>query len=314
MGIGDWTYQDVAVQASQPVLGHCRPVVVVGSATVVLLAVRQPSTDANHEHRSPLLADGILTFLRRQSRVALQQFLGMDKVNLLRQKRLQLLVRLAHQILRTTYGGIDAPHHVLQECQRAVLTTYHRLPVPLVHIQRMQVIQFLVGTNGVHVRIDAVAALHLLLSQCQSLPFRQRVHHLSPCVTHILDGERHRTLHAVQVVVDAQSLQHEQRCRHTAQPQFRRQVLLKEVLNLLDTLLRLTHVQQSLIPLRANHLTHKSFYLFSNYAAKVIKSLKFQAQCLKFFLFSFEVSTFLCTFAPAKPASHAPQAPSGPVA
>ena len=147
-----------------------RPIVVVSSTAVVLLAIRQASADANHKYRTHLLADGILALLRREGGVALQQLLGMNEVNLLGQERLQLRVGLAHQVFRTANGSIDAVHHILQECQRAVFLTDHCLPVPLVHIQRVQVVEFLVGTDGIHVRIDAVAALHLLLGQRQSLP------------------------------------------------------------------------------------------------------------------------------------------------
>ena len=222
----------------------------------MLLAIRQASADANHEHSTHLLADGILALLRREGGVALQQLLGMNEVNLLGQERLQLRVGLAHQVFRTANGSIDAVHHILQECQRAVFLTDHCLPVPLVHIQRVQVVEFLVGTDGIHVRIDAVAAFHLLLGQRQSLPLRQRVHHLGTLLAHILDGECHGTLHTVQVVVDAKALQHEQRSRHTAQSQLRRQVLLKKLLDLLNSMFRLSHVQHGLIVFRLNHFTH----------------------------------------------------------
>ena len=95
----------------------------------------------------------------------------------------------------------------------------------------MQVVEFLIGTDSVHVRIDAVAWLYLVFGQTQPLPFGQRVNHLSLCVTQILDRERHCPLHAIQVVVDAKSLKHEQRSRHAAQSQFGGKVLLKEFLD-----------------------------------------------------------------------------------
>ena len=92
-----------------------------------------------------------------------------------------------------------------------------------------------------------MARLYLILCQRQTLPLGQRMNHLSTGFAQILDRERHSALHTVQVVVDTQSLQHEERCRHTTQTQFRRQVLLEEFLNQFNTLFRLSRVEQTLI-------------------------------------------------------------------
>ena len=134
------------------------------------------------------------------------------------------------------------------------------LPVPLINIQRMEVIEFLVGTDGIHIGIDTIARLYLVLCQRETLPFSQRVHHLGLGVAQILDGETHRSLHTIQVVINAQSLQHEERCRHAAQPQLRRKVLLKEILDQFDTLLRLFCVEQRLVHHGLNDLSHISVY------------------------------------------------------
>ena len=97
----------------------------------------------------------------------------MYELNLLRQEGLQLRIGLTRQVLRTSNGGIDALYHVLQERQRTILLADDGLPVPLVDIQRVQIVQLLIGADGVHVGIDAVARLYLILGQRQTLPFGQ---------------------------------------------------------------------------------------------------------------------------------------------
>ena len=184
----------------------------------------------------------------------------MDKVNLLWQEGLDLRISLTRQILRSADGGIDALHDILQESQRTVFPVNHSLPVPLVHIQRVQVIQLLVRAYRVHICIDAIARLYLILCQRESLPLGQRVHHLSLGIAQILDGEGDGTFHTIQVVVDTKSFQHEQGSRHTSQSQLCREVLLEEILNQFDTLLRLLGVKQRFIHHRFNYLSHIIVY------------------------------------------------------
>ena len=210
----------VAIQSFASVLSHGAPIVVVRSASVVLLAIAQLTSDTNHKYGTVLLTDGILALFWRLVGIHLQQFLSVYKVYLLGQERLYLRISLAGKILRATDGGIYALYYVLQECQCAVFLAYHGLPVPLVYIQRVQVVKLLVGTYGVHIGIDTVSWLNFILSQTQSFPLSQRVNHLCLCVAQILDGEAHGALHTVQIVVNTQSLQHEEWRSYAAQSQF----------------------------------------------------------------------------------------------
>ena len=96
----------------------------------------------------------------------------------------------------------------------------------------------------------------MIFSQRQALPLCQRMHYLGTGIAQVLDGERHSTLHAIQVVVNTQALQYKQRSRHTTKSQLRREVLLKELLNQFNALLRLLHVQQRLVSFWFYQLTH----------------------------------------------------------
>ena len=126
----------------------------------------------------------------------------------------------------------------------------------MVDIERVEVVHLLVGAYGVHVGVDAVARLYIVFCQCQSLPFSQGVHDLSLSLTHVLDREGDRALYAVEVVVDTQTLQDEERGGDTAQPQLSGEVLLEELLDLFDTLFCLMFVEQGLVACWLDKFAH----------------------------------------------------------
>ena len=183
-------------------------------------------------------------------------------MNVARQEGLHLRERLTREVLRAQNGGVDAAHHILQKSERAVALGDDSLPVPLVHIERVEIVELLIGANGVHVGVDAVARLHLVFSQRQALPFGQRVNHLSAGLTHVLDGEGNGALHTVEIVVDTQTLQHKEGGGNTAQTQLRGEILLKEFLDLLNAQLGLACAQKGLVNLGLYHFAHGCYAVF----------------------------------------------------
>ena len=100
----------------------------------MLLSIAQLATDSLDEYGTILLADGILTLLGSLVGIHIQQLLGMNKVNLFGQERLNLWIMLTGEILSAQNGSIDATNHIAKESQRAVFLLDHCLPVPLVYI------------------------------------------------------------------------------------------------------------------------------------------------------------------------------------
>ena len=98
----------------------------------------------------------------------------------------------------------------------------------------MQVVEFLESADGVHVGVEAISRGNVVRTQLGTFPLCQRVHHLGRAVVHRLDGERHGTLHSIEVVVKASAGEHKQRCCHAAQIQRPRKLLLKSVFDILD--------------------------------------------------------------------------------
>ena len=135
------------------------------------------------------------------------------------------------------------------------------LPVPLVHIARVQVVELLVAADGVHVGVDALAGAIAVLAQRHALPLGKRLDHLDVLLGRPRHVEAHGTLHAVEVVVEAGALEHEERRRHAGQIHLAPQFALERVTNVLDCLLRLADGHLGVVPLgknQAHKLTHLS--------------------------------------------------------
>ncbi len=109
----------------------------------------------------------------------------------------------------------------------------------MLHVDGMDVVQILVRPEGIHIRVDAAAGLYPQFSQLQALPLGQGVHHLGGSLVHPLHGELHRTLHTIEVVIEALPGEHHHGCRHTQQSQLGAQVQLKHIFHGLDGLFRL---------------------------------------------------------------------------
>ena len=93
----------------------------------------------------------------------------------------------------------------------------------------MEIVQFLVPADGVHVGVQPLPHRELVAVEGQALPLGQGVDHLGvpPRVGHV---EGHRALHAVEVVVQAGGRLHKQGGGHPAQVERTAQIVLKQAL------------------------------------------------------------------------------------
>ena len=169
-----------------------------------------------------------------QVRIQLAQFFGMDKVKFLGQARLDLRIHLIYHIFGAHHGCIDTGYYLLEEFHIAVFGGNDAFPVPLVYIKGMQIAQFFIGTDGIHVCVDAISRFDMVFGKREAFPFGEGVHHFSFGVAQIFDRESHGTFHSIEVVIDTHSFQYEQWSCHTSQAQFGREVQLEELFNLFN--------------------------------------------------------------------------------
>ena len=146
-------------------------------------------------------------------------------------------------------------HRRLEVIHGAFLGGDNLFPVPLVHIDRVDIIQFLIPTDGVHIGIQSLAGLKAVAEKRQALPLGQRMDdlRLPPDIRHIKgDG----ALHAVQIVIEARGSFHKQRGRDTAEVQIAAQRILKQPLDQTDGFLGIVQRKTAVVPLRNEYLAH----------------------------------------------------------
>ena len=167
------------------------------------LSIGEVAADADDEHGSIAFADGVLALFRRFVGIHPQEFLTVDEMYFFGQKWGNLWIGLAHEIFRAADGAVDAADDFFQEVDGAFLTLDGAAPVPLVHIEGVDVVEFLVASDGVHVGVETIARTNFVFCKHQALPFGERVHHFSHLLSHVLDRKLYWAFHAVQIIVDS---------------------------------------------------------------------------------------------------------------
>ena len=222
------------------------------------LAALQRGTDLHQEGGAVLLHEGILALLRGQVRVLVLQLLGGDEdhVGGVQGQVLQLREHGVQVHLSGADSRHDGAHHALQVGLIAILLPDDLFPVPLVHIHRVEVVQFLITADGVHVAVQTLAHTEAVVLQGLALPLGQRLHHLCFGAA-VLDVKGDLALHAVQVVVQAGGGLQEQRRRHAVQVQRGTQGVGKQPLHRADGALGVVQVQRGRVVFRDDDLAHR---------------------------------------------------------
>jgi len=215
----------------------------------VRLAGLEFPADSHDESGLVLLHVCVLALLRRKSGVHVLKLLRVYKADAalkLRQNS-QLRIYSPHRVLRIAYRGDDIHDRELEIVPRAVLREDNFFPVPLVDVDRVQIVKLvLVAADGVHVRIQSLAGEEAVALERKALPLCQRLHDLRLCLR-AQDIERYRALIAVEVVVQTGLFIDEQRRGNAVQVKLRAEVLLKKTLEQAYRFLRIIYRKQALV-------------------------------------------------------------------
>ena len=240
--------QDVPVQ---------RPVVIVGGPAVVGPARLQLAADAHEEGGGVVLHPGVLPLLGGQVGPAVLQLLGGDEGHLgvHQGQGGELRVHRPDGGLGVGHRLDDGAHRLLQKGLVPVPGGDDLLPVPLVHVHRVEIVQLLVPADGVHVGVQPLAHRELIAVQGHALPLGQGVDHLGlPPGEGDVEGDR--ALHSVQVVVEAAGRLHKQGGGHPAQAQGPPEGVGEQPLEQADGLLGVVQIQTGGVPLGDDGLFH----------------------------------------------------------
>ena len=147
-----------------------------------------------------LFHKSIFPLLRGQIGILVLQVLGGDEADFPVEPQGQL----GEADMEPVVGIADCPndgiYNELQIVQVPVFAGNDLLPVPLIHINGVDIVELLVPADGVHIGVQSITYGKAVALQSQSLPFCQRMDHLS-FFAHGRNVEGDRTLVAVQVVV-----------------------------------------------------------------------------------------------------------------
>ena len=231
----------------------------------MLFAGSQLAADLHEEHGVVLGADGVFPLLGCLVRPAVLQLLGGDEVHLPVQLYPQAGEGHIQRVAGLTHGGDDGPDGGLQIRLVPVLPGDDLLPVPLVHIDGVDVVQIiLIPADGIHIGVQALALVEAVALQGQTLPLGQRVDHLG-VLADTGDVEPDGTLRAVQVVVQTGIGSDKQGGGHPAQVQRVGEVGLKGFFDECDGPLLFVVRQGSGIALRNHKIVHGiSFFVVSS--------------------------------------------------
>ena len=98
--------------------------------------------------------------------------------------------------------------------------------------------------------------MEIVAVQGHALPLGQRVHDLRALTADGGNVERHRALHAVEIVVQAAGRLNKQRGSDALEMQRKAQLLLKQVLDQADGLLRVVQPETGAVPFRNPNMVH----------------------------------------------------------
>ena len=167
----------------------------------MLLAGLQLAANLHEEHGMVLGADSVLPLLGRLVGPAVLKLLRGDEIHLPVQLDPQAGEGHVQCLAGLTHGGNDGPDGGLQISLIPLLPGDNLLPVPLVHIDGMDVVQILlVPADGVHVGVETLAHMEAVALQCKALPLGKRVDHLT-VLSHTGNIELDGAFHAVEVVI-----------------------------------------------------------------------------------------------------------------
>ena len=223
------------------------PIVVIGCASVVNGTARHFSADAGYKHRAVFFRSLRFPLVRSKIGIFAFQIIGIQKRNIFRERRRDRSVVIVNIKLGALQTTVNFFYDFVQVKHRAIFRLDRHFPIPLIDVQRMNRIERFVGTDRIHIRVNAETRSHAELRHFQALPLGERLHDFHALVFHIFYRKRYRPFDAVQIVVYAESALYEKRRRNARQIQFGRKRRLEKIFYQDDRVFRLFRIQYRLI-------------------------------------------------------------------
>ena len=173
------------------------PVVVVRRPPVVGETTAQLVADLHDADGSLGPGDDVLPLLGGLFGEPGLQLLGGDEINIVGQDLFNIIIADRHVFLGLSEDPVDIAHDVLEGVQSAVLFADDLFPVPLVHIDRVDVVRYFIAPDRAHVGVESLADLEAVLFQGVALPLGQRLDDLPAAAVLLENVKIHRTFDSV---------------------------------------------------------------------------------------------------------------------
>ncbi len=163
----------------------------------MLFAGPQNIADLHQTDGPFFFGDAIFPFLGSEAGIEILQLLGGEEENIVGQDFLYVVVTDGHIFFCFAQSFVDGAHGLFQEIQAPLLPGNDFFPVPLIHVDGMDVVRLFIPADCAHVRIEPFSVGKSVLFQCKPFPLGQRMHNFRLIIILFFDAEHDRALHAV---------------------------------------------------------------------------------------------------------------------
>ena len=159
--------------------------------------VSQSAADLHNADGAFCLGDIKFSLLWSVVRKHFFQLPGGDKENIVGQNLLYVVIVNGHVFLRFAQHLIDCADGGFQGFQIAFFLGNDLFPIPLIHIDGMNIVRLFISADGAHIGVKSFAHGKSVFFQGIPFPLCQGLHDLGFPLLLIFDIEGYRTLHTV---------------------------------------------------------------------------------------------------------------------
>ena len=151
-----------------------------------------------HQADSALfLCDDVFTLLRSFVRIEILKLLCGDKENILWKDFLDKIILDGHVGLSLAQCLVYGTNDLLECIEIAFTLDDDLLPVPLVYIDRVNIVGDFIAADSVHIGVKPFTVCKAIFLERVALPLCKRLNNLSLPFILLLDAEADRTLNAI---------------------------------------------------------------------------------------------------------------------
>ncbi len=139
----------------------------------------------------------VFPFLWRVVREDFSQLLRGDKIDVVRQDFVDIVVLYRHIFFCILQAFINVSYYILECVESSLLTVDDFFPVPLVYKDGVDIVGILVAAYGIHVSVDAFSNREAVFFEGVPLPLGEGLHDLCDASVLLFDVKADRAFHAV---------------------------------------------------------------------------------------------------------------------